>query len=127
MAINYIEIQNKEIKLWNITNDKNSTCWSRTHAHCDGTRRICKWKQANSYISLFTLLHEIGHIETDKKGMKRAEQESCATKWAVLRLKSLNIPIKRKVVSKYKAYTLTTYNRGLRRGLKKRIKSKLYI
>jgi len=125
--MDYLEAQVFEIKHWNITIVENSTCWSRVHAHCDGSRKICKWRRKNSYKSLFVLLHEIGHIETDVKGMKRCEQESEATRWAVERLRALGIPIKRKILNDYKDYTKRTYERGVRRGLKKKVKSGLYI
>jgi hypothetical protein len=125
--MDYKNWQEYYIKKYNIQIVENSTCWNRTHAHCDGTRRICKWKSTNSYLSLFSLLHEIGHIETDKSTMKRAEQESEATRWAVNELRHQGIPIKQKILKRYKDYTIRTYNRGIRRGLQKRIKSKLYI
>ena len=115
----YKEIQDKAVKDFNITIVINSKCYSRTRAHCDGSRRICKWKQAESYKSTFTLFHEIGHIETDIKGMKRCEQESEATKWAINEFRKIGLPIKRKVINAYKDYIRMTYNRGVRRGLKK--------
>ena len=69
----------------------------------------------------------VGHIETHKSTMKRAESETEATRWAIAYIKRLNLPVKRKVVNQYKDYIKMTYERGKRRGLKKRIKSKLYI
>ncbi len=124
----YLELENKAIQDFKAVIVVDSKCWSRMHAHCsDGSRRICKWKPKESYISLFELLHEIGHLETDKKGMKRAEQESEATKWQLAKMKECNLPIKRKYLRQYKDYIRMTYDRGIRRGLSKRIKSKLLM
>jgi hypothetical protein len=124
----YIDLQNKVIADYKINIVQNSTCWRRMHAHCsDKSRRVCKWKQAESYNALYDLLHEIGHIETWKSSMKRAESESAATLWANKKIKELGLPLKRKYCNRYKEYIAMTYQRGLRRGLSKRIKSKLYM
>lgn len=123
----YKELSEQMISKFNINIVQQSTCWSRMHAHCDGTRRICKWIPAESYRSLYDLLHEIGHIETNKAGMKRCEQESEATLWANAHIKELGLPLKRKIINKFKKYIRRTYDRGIRRGLSKRIKSKLYF
>lgn len=126
--IDYIALQNETIKKYNAVIVPDSKCWSRMHAHCkDGSRRICKWKQANSYSSLFDLLHEIGHLETFTTALKRCEEESQATQWAIKRLKETGLPIKRKKAHVYKDYIARTYQRGVRRGLQKRVKSKLYM
>ena len=37
--------------------------------------------------SLFDLLHEIGHLKTNTKGMKRCEEEFYATQWAIKQMK----------------------------------------
>ncbi len=126
-VMDYKIIIYNELKTNNINLVIDSKCWTRTHAHIDGTRRICKLKIADSYASLFTALHEIGHVVTNTKSMKRCEQESYATMWGINRLKELGLPVKRKYVNLYKSYIRMTYSRGLRRGLKKKIKSKLYI
>lgn len=77
----YIEIQNEVVKKYRIDLCDGTKCkdgdWSRTHAHVK-LRRICKWKQANSVQSTFTLFHEIGHIETTKANM-RAEPKRSTT------------------------------------------------
>ena len=125
--MDYFSIEEQVIKDFNIIIVENSTCWERTHAHTDGTRKICKWKKANSYPSLFILLHEIGHIETHKSSMRRCEQESEATRWAIEKLRELGLPVKRKYTKKYKAYIEMTYKRGIARGLKKELKYKLYL
>ena len=126
--MDFIALQNEVIKKYNAVIVQNSGCWSRMHAHCkDNSRRICKWKQANSYSSTFDLFHEIGHLETWTSALKRCESENLATRWCFDKLKEYNLPIKRKKAQKYKDYIAMTYQRGLRRGLKKRIKSKLYM
>ena len=123
----YSEIQDIAIEKYKINIVNDSKCWSRTHAHCDGSRRVCKWKRAESYASTFTLFHEIGHIEANIKGMLRCEEESTATQWAVDRFRELGIPIKRHVLNSYKEYIRRTFNRGVRRGMKRRIKSSLLM
>jgi len=125
--MDYRKQQLLEIRKWMVYVIPNSSCWKRTHAHCDGTRTICKHSLKNSYASLWTLLHEIGHIETKTKSMKRCESESAATRWGINRIKELGLPVKRKYALAYKKYIKMTYDRGIRRGLAKRIKSKLYM
>jgi hypothetical protein len=123
----YIELAKKLIEDYKVTIVQDSKCWQRVHAHTDGTRRICKWKLADSYASLYLLLHEIGHLETDKPRMKRCEQESEAVKWSHQKLKELGLPVKRRYAFSYKRYVRRTWERGIRRGLSKHIKSSLYI
>lgn len=126
--MNYIEIQNHTIKQFNVTIVENSTCWSRMHAHCnDGSRRICKWDQVNSYKSLWDLLHEIGHLETLKNGMTRAEEETEAVRWTINYLRENGLKVKRRYLNGYKRYVSRCYERALRRGLKRRIKCKLLL
>ena len=36
---------------------------------------------------VFDMLHEIGHLKTNKKGMKRCEEEYYATEWAIKEMK----------------------------------------
>jgi len=124
--MNYKKIQEQLVLDFKIIMDPESKCWSRTHAHCK-ERKICKLRIKESYGSLFSLLHEIGHIETDKSNMKRAEQESVATLWARTKIQELRLPVKRNVMNKYKAYITNTYRAGVRHGLQKRIKSSLYM
>jgi len=112
----YLEIQNEVIKKYKIVIVENSTCRQRTHAHCDGTRRICKWNQANSFSSTFTLLHEIGHIMTFTKSMRRCESEYYATIWALERCKEYNLNLNQSIVDKYQRYIDMELDRGLRRG-----------
>ena len=124
--MDYLKIINEEIKNNpDIIFDEHSTCFSRTHAHYK-PYRICKYSPVNSYRSLMLLLHEIGHIRTGNQS-SRSLSETTATKWAIERLKALGLPIKRRYTKPYKDYIAMTYRRGLRRGLKQRIKSKLYL
>ena len=113
MKQKYIELENLLIKKYNITIIENSKCKSRTHAHCDKTRRICKWKQVNSIKSLFTLAHEIGHIETNKSKYRRCEQEYYATKWAIDILSDYDIEIPEKIIERYQRYINMEYQRGI--------------
>ena len=117
--MNYKDIQNEVIKKYRIDICDGTRCkdgdWSRTHAHVK-QRRVCKWKQANSIQSTFTLFHEIGHIETTKSGMRRAEEEYFATVWAIEECKKYGIEIPQKIIEEYQDYIDMTKDRGLRRG-----------
>lgn len=117
--MNYKEIQNEVIKKYRVDLCDGTRCkdgdWSRTHAHVK-TRRVCKWKQANSVQSTFTLFHEIGHIETTKAGMRRAEEEYYATVWALERCKEYGIEVPAKTIREYQDYIDREKARGLRRG-----------
>lgn len=42
---------------------------------------------------IFDLLHEIGHLKTNKKGMKRCEEEFYATQWAIKEMKKYNLEL----------------------------------
>lgn len=89
--------------------------WRRTHAHVK-QRRVCKWKQANSILSTFTLLHEVGHIETTKSWMRRAEEEYYATEWAIERCKEYGLKIPDTIRKLYDDYIEMEKDRGQRRG-----------
>ena len=117
--MNYKDIQNEVIKKYRIDLCDGTRCkdgdWSRTHAHIK-QRRVCKWKQANSIQSTFTLLHEIGHIENNRSGMRRAEEEYHATIWAINECKKYGIEVPQKIIEEYQAYIDMTKDRGVRRG-----------
>lgn len=89
--------------------------WSRTHAHIK-ERRVCKWKQANSIKSTFTLLHEVGHIMTTKSYMRRAESEYHATAWAIEECKKYGLVIPEQIRKRYQDYINREKDRGIRRG-----------
>lgn len=114
----FVEIQNEVIKKYRIDLCDGTKCkndWGRTHAHVKG-RRICKWRQANSIQSTFDLFHEIGHIETTKSGMRRAEEEYFATVWAIEEAKKYNLDIPQKTIKEYQDYIDMEKARGIRRG-----------
>ncbi len=114
----YLEIQDDVIKQYNIDLCDGEKCkndWHRTHAHVK-ERRVCKWKRANSIQSTFALLHEIGHIETTKSSMRRAESEYYATKWAIEQCKKMNLNVPDKTIELYQEYIDLEKERGIRRG-----------
>ena len=114
----YTQTQLDLIIQYQVKHEPDSTCWRRTHAHCrDKSRRICKHHIKESYGSLFTLLHEIGHLETWKSSMTRAESEAYATNWAIGWLKENNLPIKRKQRKAYHEYILRCRDRAIRRHI----------
>ena len=117
--MNHKEIQNEVIKKYRIDLCDGTRCkdgdWSRTHAH-PKQRRVCKWKQANSIQSTFTLLHEIGHIETKQSWMRRAESEYHATVWAINECKRYGLEIPEKTIKEYQDYIDMEKDRGIRRG-----------
>lgn len=114
----FIDIQNQLIKDFRIDICDGTKCkndWSRTHAHVK-QRRVCKWKQANSIDSTFTLFHEVGHIETTMSWMRRAEEEFYATEWAIVELHRIGIETPDKIIKKYQRYIDMEKDRGVRRG-----------
>lgn len=118
MSGKFIEIQNEAIKTYRIDICDGSKCrndWSRTHAHVK-ERRICKWKQSNSIVSTFTLLHEIGHVETTKSTMRRCESEYYATMWAIEKCKEYGLEVPDKIIERYQRYIDMEHDRGVRRG-----------
>lgn len=117
--MNYIKIQNDVVKKYRVDLCDGTRCkdgdWSRTHAHIK-MRRVCKWKQRNSVRSTFDLFHEIGHIETTKSYMRRAEEEYYATVWAIKLCKEYDITIPEKIIKVYQDYIDMEISRGQRRG-----------
>jgi len=114
----YAEIQADIVKKYRVDLCDGSKCsndWRRTHAHVK-KRRVCKWKAANSVQSTFTLLHEIGHLETTTTGMRRCEEEYYATVWALEKCKEYGIKVPEKIIKDYQDYIDMEYDRGVRRG-----------
>lgn len=112
------EIQEEVIAKYQIdicNGDKCKNDWRRTHAHVK-ERRVCKWNQANSIQSTFTLLHEIGHIETTASKMRRCESEFYATVWALERCKEYGLKVPAKTIKLYQDYIDREKDRGIRRG-----------
>ena len=106
-------IEKYKIDICDGTKCKND--WHRTHAHIR-IRRVCKWKQANSIQSTFTLFHEIGHIMTTKSWMRRAESEYYATVWAINECKKYGLCVPEKIIKVYQDYIDMEVTRGKRRG-----------
>lgn len=118
MAGKFEQIQQAVIEKYRVTVSDGSDCpcgWRRTHAHVK-ERKICKWKQANSIRSTFTLLHEVGHIETTTSSMRRCESEYFATVWAMERCTEYGLVVPKFIVERYQAYIDMEKARGLRRG-----------
>lgn len=118
MAKRFDQIQQEVIARYRVIVSNGSDCpcgWRRTHAHVK-ERKICKWKQANSFKSTFTLLHEIGHIETTTSFMRRCESEYHATVWAIQRCQEYGISIPPYIIERYQAYINMEKDRGQRRG-----------
>ena len=114
----FIQIQNDIINKYNVDichGDKCKNDWSRTHAHVK-ERRVCKWKQCNSAVSTFTLLHEVGHIETTTSKMRRCESEYFATAWAIEQCELYGVEIPQKTIQQYQRYIFNELDRGVRRG-----------
>lgn len=114
----FTEIQNEIVKKYRIDLCDGSKCeddWGRTHAH-PKKRRVCKWKAANSFVSTFTLLHEVGHIENNNGKMRRCEEEYYATTWAIEKCKEYGLAIPQATIDKYQKYIDMELARGVRRG-----------
>lgn len=113
--MNYKQIQDKIIAEYRMTINEKSTCRSRTHVHIQ-KRTICKWEQASSVKSTFTLLHEIGHCENNNAKMRRCEEEFYATQWALDKCRELGIDVPDKIIKRYQDYVYRELDRGIRRG-----------
>lgn len=116
--MSYTDIQNKVIQRYQIDLCDGEKCqndWHRTHAHIK-ERRVCKWKCANSIQSTFALFHEIGHIETTKSNMRRAEAEYHATIWAMIKCEEYGLTVPEHIIKKYQNYIDMEVERGKRRG-----------
>lgn len=114
----HAEIQAEIISKYRVDICDGSKCsndWRRTHAHVK-ERRVCKWKPARSIRSTFTLLHEVGHIETTRPSMRRCESEFYATVWALQRCKEYGLKVPAEIVKLYQDYIDREKDRGLRRG-----------
>lgn len=83
-----------------ITNEKGAYCYI--------PERII-YLSCNNFLnptpnSLFDLLHEIGHIMTNKSGMKRCEEEYYATQWAIEEIKKYGYEISNKRKDEFQQY-----------------------
>lgn len=77
---------------------------------------MCKWKQANSISSTFTLFHEVGHIETTKSTMRRCESEYYATIWEIDKCHEYGIDVPDSIIKTYQDYINMEHDHGIRRG-----------
>lgn len=114
----YKQIQDEIITNYRIDICDGTKCendWRRTHAHPQ-KRRVCKWKPVNSIQSTFTLLHEVGHIETYKSTMRRAESEYYATEWAIKKCHEYGLTVPSSIREAYQNYINMEIDRGKRRG-----------
>lgn len=115
----YLDIQNEVIRKYRVDICDGTKCtdgdWSRTHAH-PKKRRVCKWKQTNSFASTFTLLHEVGHIEANHGKMRRCEEEYYATVWALEKCAEYGLEVPEKTIAVYQDYINREHDRGCRRG-----------
>ena len=116
MSKSYLEIQQEVITKYKIVINTNSTCHSRMHAHTNGSRMICKWQPKNSLKTTFDLFHEIGHIMTTKRAMRRCESEYYATIWALEEAKKYEIEIPLKEIAKNQKYIDMELMRGISRN-----------
>ena len=114
----YTDIQNDAVRRYRIDLCDGSKCsndWARTHAHVK-KRRVCKWIQKNSIQSTFELFHEIGHIETHKSYMRRAESEYYATVFAIQLFREYEMTVPHRILEDYQEYIDMEVERGKRRG-----------
>ena len=111
----YIDIQKELVQRFNIVVDSESKCWGRMHAHVK-SRKVCKFHFKNSVVATFDLLHEIGHIETSRPKMRRAEDEYSATVWALKMAREYGLTIPDKTIQLYQDYIDMEKERGIRRG-----------
>lgn len=68
--------------------------------------------------TIFTLLHEIGHIKTNTKEMKRCEEEFYATDWAIKEFKKLNLSLSKNRQREYQEYIYKYRNYAEKRKCK---------
>ena len=115
----FLDIQQDAIKRYGVTLCYGELCkddWQRTHVHIR-EKKICKWYPKNSIQSTITLLHEIGHIKTNKSTYRRCEQEYYATVWAFKEAREhYGLDIPDSVIKEYNDYVKMEHDRGVRRG-----------
>ena len=63
---------------------------------------------------VFDMLHEIGHLETNSKGMKRCEEEYYATKWAIQEMKKYGFDLGQKDKQIFQNYIWKWRETGLK-------------
>lgn len=114
----YLSIQADAVRRYRIDLCDGTRCENgdhgRMHAHIH-QRRVCKWKAADTVRATFDLFHEIGHIESNRGKLKRAEQEWLATCWVIDRFRELGLEVPLRILFLYQRYILLEVSRGLRR------------
>lgn len=115
----FTDIQQDIIQRYGVTLCYGEHCkndWQRTHVHIK-QKRICKWYPKNSIQSTFTLLHEVGHIMTNKSTYRRCEQEYYATVWALKEAREYyGLDIPDSIIKEYNRYVKMEHDRGVRRN-----------
>ena len=115
MKKSLLEIQQEVIAKHHVKIEEHSKCRERMHVHIK-ERKICKWVPKNSLRCTFDLFHEIGHIETTRSGMRRAEEEYFASCWAIECFNEYGLTVPDSVLHIYQRYVLQEVARGKRRG-----------
>lgn len=72
-------------------------------------RKIRNWKQENTVLSTFILLHEIGHLQKHYK--YRVEDEYRATEWALQMCGKLHVNVSRDMVTSKQISITRLYDR----------------
>lgn len=88
-----------------------------------------KWCKIDnpSMEDLGDLLHEIGHIITNRDGMCQAEEEFLATQWAINNSKRFGVTFSDKRIHQFQVYIFNKRNEDIRSGLKVPPKSQLTL
>ena len=60
------------------------------------------------------MLHEVGHLKTNKKGMKRCEEEFYATQWAIKEMKKYKFELDQKDKQIFQNYIWQWRERGIK-------------
>jgi hypothetical protein len=69
-------------------------------------------------IFIFDILHEIGHIKTNTKGMKRCEEEYYATQWAIKEMKKIGLKLSNKRKQEFQNYIWKWRETGIKLNAK---------
>lgn len=68
---------------------------------------------------IFDILHEVGHIKTNTKGMKRCEEEYYATEWAIKEIKKIGLKLPNKRKQEFQDYIWKWREIGIKLKAKK--------
>ncbi len=114
MMNTYMDTMEKDGYIFIFTEDKYNYCYLDSKTIYVS---IIQYEKANAE-SIFNLLHEIGHIKTNKPGMKRCEEEFYATEWAIKEINNLNIKLEDRVKTSYQSYIYNWRGSAIRRHAK---------